>query len=236
MAAIDKTYISDWKQYCDLKQWCDSVGRVTDDYGNRFRPSDFMNEWTEKDFSKLEDGEDLPVWNTPTYMDVWLVRNCPLQFMQDRLREQYGGGWSKTAFTGHNRESLYQEILDRTSPYDTYERNGLGQTARISIDRKLDVRFKDTRMVWWIDVLDSGWWYSCDTDRWFESSIDLHNRSKMGRTSSSCIYRGYMPVKKILRKIRKWDLPEGTRIRFCGEYHRYVQKDFVVTVRKPRKK
>lgn len=37
----------------------------------------------------------IPVWNTSTELDVWLIRNCPLDFIQERLREQYGRGGRK---------------------------------------------------------------------------------------------------------------------------------------------
>jgi hypothetical protein len=33
MAGIDKTYIKSWKQYAELKDFFDSCGEVTDDYG-----------------------------------------------------------------------------------------------------------------------------------------------------------------------------------------------------------
>ena len=34
MAAIDKTYLTNWTDYIQLYDWCVSVGTVTDDWGN----------------------------------------------------------------------------------------------------------------------------------------------------------------------------------------------------------
>lgn len=40
MAGIDKTYVKSWQDYCEIVDWCNSVGEVTDDYGKTFRPID----------------------------------------------------------------------------------------------------------------------------------------------------------------------------------------------------
>ena len=120
MAAIDKTYTSSWKDYMSLVEWCKDKSFVLKN-GDVIRPSNYIYKWQEEEF----DGEhERPVWNTPVYLDIWLIRNCPIEFIQERLKEQYGGGWSKTAFTEHNDDDMYYKILTHTSPYDTFQRNG----------------------------------------------------------------------------------------------------------------
>ena len=62
MAGIDKTYFKTWEQYIEVCNWADAVGVITDEYGNRFSPRDFIIEWTKKDFDesynyKLEEGK-----------------------------------------------------------------------------------------------------------------------------------------------------------------------------------
>ena len=44
MAGIDKTYIKSWEQYVELRDFFTSCGEVTDDYGNIFRPIDYLRE------------------------------------------------------------------------------------------------------------------------------------------------------------------------------------------------
>lgn len=237
MAAIDKTYLDTWEDYTQLRDWCIRQGTVTDDFGNRFKPLDFLFGWSEDEFRRAEkEGKDLPVWNTPVYFDVWLIRNCPLEFIQDSLKEQYSGGWSKCAFTDHNHPDMYQQILDRTSIYDTYQRNGLGKTARMSIQYRLKDKFKDSSMVWWITTTRNnlGWWYSRNLDEW-KPEEELRNRSGDNSVSNYCILRGYLPKKKLLRKIRKWNLPEGFQLSVQGEWNRYAMQDFTVTVKKHSK-
>lgn len=234
MAAIDRTYLKTWDQYTKLKQWVETLGTVTDDYGNRFDLSKWLIPRTEADFARLSKGDDLSVWSTPRYIDIWLIRNCPLDFIQDNLKEQYSGGWSKTALTGYNPTDQYTQILERRSVYDNYSRFGLGKTARMSIDYKVNYRFKDSRMVWWIDIMDLGWWYTKKTDTWNNETFDMRNQD--GDSMSHKIFTGNLSRKKLMRWIRKWDLPLGTTIRITGEYDRYIMKEFTVKVLGPRTK
>ena len=234
MAAIDRMYLKTWDEYQELKRWIDSVGVVHDDFGNTFCLSNYLWPRTQKDFERLKKGDDLSIWSLPKYIDIWLIRNCPLEFIQENLREQYSGGWSKTALTGYNPDDQYQQILEHRSIYDTYKRNGLGKASRVSINYKYKARFRDSHMVWWIDILGVGWWYCRKYDCWMESSFDMYDRSGDGDLSSTCIRKGYLSKKKLMRLIQKWNLPEGTQIRFTGDYDRYIMQEFVVTVRKPK--
>lgn len=36
------------------------------------------------------DSFDNPISNFPREVDMWLMDNCPLDFVQERLKEQYG--------------------------------------------------------------------------------------------------------------------------------------------------
>lgn len=236
MAYIDKTYLNSWEQYVTLKDWCTSIGTTVDDYGNKITPLEFLWEYTEKDFTHVDDTpfNGLPVWNTPEYFDVWLIRKCPLNFIQDRLKEQYGEGWSKTSLTGRQSESQYQLIKEHRAQCDLYKRNGLGKNAVMKIKWNYNYRFNDDNLVWWIDILHTddsdSWWYNRDEDKWLNTG-----KGELGEwNSNTCIKKGRFSLKKVLRLIRKWNLPEGTRVRFSIEYKRYVQKDFIVTVCKPK--
>ena len=160
MAGIDKTYTSSWEEYRSLVEWCKDKSFVLKN-GDVVRPSRYIYKWQKEDF----DGErEIPVWNTPTYLDIWLIRNCPIEFIQERLKEQYGGGWSKTAFTEHNNDDMYYRILTHTSPYDTFQRNG---SHRFSVHYVLNNKFKDDDLVWWIDIRGCGWWYNEKHKMWY---------------------------------------------------------------------
>lgn len=218
MAAIDKTYTSSWDEYQSLLEWCKDKSFVLKN-GDVVRPSKYIYKWREEDF----DGErELPVWNTPTYLDIWLIRHCPLEFIQERLKEQYGGGWSKTAFTEHNDDDMYYKILTHSSPYDNFQRNG---SCRFSIKFEKNDRFKDDDLVWRIDIRNHWWWYNDKHKMWY------HNDEALPISSNCAHCRGNISKRKLARMIKRWNLPKGTQIRFSGDYKRYVQKQFIVTIR-----
>ena len=218
MAAIDKTYTSSWEEYQSLVEWCRDKS-FTLKNGDVIRPSRYIYEWDKECF----DGEkSLPVWNTPTYLDIWLIRNCPLKFIQDRLKEQYGGGWSKEAFTDHNDEDMYHQILYYRSPYDVWRGKG---SHKFTIKYVANEKIKDDDLHWWVDVLTSGWWYNDKHNMWY------HNDEALPISCNLANFKGNISKRKLARLIKRWDLPKGTQIRFVGDYKRYIQKEFIVTIR-----
>ena len=91
MAAIDKTYINNKKDYEDLKNWVSTQKTFTTPIGETFNIRDYMYKWDENAvLHALENGKEVPIWNTPVVVDKYLYKNCPLKFIQNRLKEQYG--------------------------------------------------------------------------------------------------------------------------------------------------
>ena len=220
MAAIDKTYTSSWEEYQSLVEWCREKS-FTLKNGDVIYPSKYIYEWSEEDF----DGKkELPVWNTPTYLDIWLIRHCPLRFIQDRLKEQYGGGWSKTAFTDHNEDDMYHKILSYTSPYDVNWRI-LDCSRKFSTKYEVNNKFKDDDLCWWVNVIDNGWWYNGKHNMWY------HDEEALPIDSSHAHFRGNISERKLARLIKRWSLPKGTQIRFTADYKSYIQKEFIITIR-----
>lgn len=217
MAAIDKTYTSSWEDYQLLVEWCKGKS-FTLKNGDVIKPSNYIYEWERESF----DGErELPIWNTPTYLDIWLIRNCPLEFIQDRLKEQYGGGWSKEAFSNHNDDDMYHQILNHTSPYDSYERKG---SHKFSIKYSINNKFKDDDLFWWVNIMGLGWWYNDKHKMWY------HNDEALPISCSCAHLKGNLSKRRLARLIKRWNLPKGTEIQFVGDYKRYIQKEFTVTI------
>lgn len=274
MAAIDKTYLKRWEDYTLLRSWLQSIGKVTDDFGNIFRPTDFFwDEWTEDRFNEciqkelkrveesyskggykwyLDEGlmtqeeydnfipfdhvSGIPIWNTPRSFDVWLIRNCPFEFIQNRLKEQYGGGWSKETFTNPDEDNMYLQIKNRVSCYDTYKRKGLGKNIRINKKLFPVLRPRLTYKSWTcveVNFSDDKYPnYDEKTDYWYSSS-DLRGDGGMSHFHHS----GCIKPKTLFRKLQKWDLPEGSKVHveyfyrytfkgptFCEEYDLVIRK------------
>lgn len=91
MAAIDKTYVNNKKDYDDLINWVNTQSTYTTLIGESFNIKDYMYKWNEEDvLNAFNNNKEIPVWNTPQVVDKYLYKNCPLKFIQDRLKEQYG--------------------------------------------------------------------------------------------------------------------------------------------------
>lgn len=245
MAGIDKTYVSNWSTFKEIRDWAENQS-FTLKNGKKIDLIDYFYypDLTEEEFNKYKEDYnkiypeyeyEIVLWNTPTYVDIWLIRNCPFEIIQDRLKEQYSGGWSKTAFTDHNEDDLYTQIKEYRSIYDTYQRNGLGKKAKVTFHNLFGNPIRDKNVFWWIEV-DPYWlgkkrtsikispWYNETDDMWY------WDKEAMPWTSNSCHRRGSMTKKNIVNLIKKWDLPKGTIVKFRTEMGRYLYHEFYCTV------
>jgi len=236
MAAIDKTYISDWETFDKIRTWGKSQqftlknGEVIKLVNYMYYPDITKEEWEEYEKSYKENNPngifELVLWNTPTYVDVWLIRNCPFEEIQERLKEQYGGGWSKEAFTDHNDSDMYEQIKNGTSVYDTYQRNGLGYKAKVSFKRVSGAPIRDKKLWWWIEVVNpKNFWFNGKTNTWHEPEECLPTNTNV------CHFTGALTKKRIVNIIKKWDLPAGSEVRFEALYKRYSMHEFIVKVK-----
>lgn len=84
MAYADKTYVK-WEEYKQVREFFtkEIKAQIKKDLGFSF------TYWKQP---KKFEGE-VPIWNTPTIVDMWLAKNCPLECIQNRLHEQYSDNW-----------------------------------------------------------------------------------------------------------------------------------------------
>lgn len=156
----------------------------------------------------------IPVMNNPVFFDIWLIRYCPLDWLQELLKKQYG--------------EIYEDIKNRTSVYDTYKRNGLGKNIKI----KLPKYCKD---LYGIEIIipnehELSTYFDCETkswhtrlelrDYWCSSNIAAFNdgvgKKRLFKWNRKSIYRC----------LQKWDLPEGTKVKlvFINSNYKTVEK------------
>ena len=89
MAAIDKIYVDSFEKYKLFKDWCMTQPKLKDKYGKETSLIDYVFKYTE-----WSDGAVLPVCKNPYYIDAYLIRNCPFDFIQKELMVSYGK-WSQ---------------------------------------------------------------------------------------------------------------------------------------------
>ena len=237
MSYIDKTYITIYKQFKEVRDWC--KGKIVEtDNGIKYHAEDFLNDkdmteeyfnnWKKEVIEKrmknygetYEDAykrSEIPLWNTPFYFDRWLIKNCPIQFIQDRLKYQY--------------DDEYEQIKNGTSVYDTYKRNGLGKNFHYKVICKPnwkprykftyvdrfgnDTCYKENRKPWWLITIDDtktvnpvSWWVNTEHNYWTCSEEGLPFNSNM-----LDIKRRNLNNHGIIRMSKKWNLPAGAQVK-----------------------
>lgn len=245
MAYIDKTYIVDYQQFIEVRDWC--KGKIVEtDNGLKYHAENFLidkdmteeyfNNWKNEiienrmrtygeTYEKAYKNAEIPLWNTPFYFDRWLIKNCPIQFIQDRLKYQY--------------DDEYEQIKNGTSSYDTYERNGLGKNFHYKVIKKPnwkprynfpyidrfnnDKYYKENQKPWWLITIEDAktvnpisWWVNTEHNYWTCSEEGLPFNSNM-----MDIKRKNLNIHAIIRMIKKWDLPDGSQVRVLNRYFNY---------------
>ena len=85
MAVIDKIYIDKFEDYLLFKEWCKKQPKIKDKYGYECSISDYIFK-----YNSFVEGKTYPILNAPYYIDAYLIRNCPFDFIQDGLKLNYG--------------------------------------------------------------------------------------------------------------------------------------------------
>jgi hypothetical protein len=213
--------LSDYMYYPDLtKQEWDRMHAERIAYANEhYNTPEHIAEckkWYGDDWTfNPEDYFDVVLWNTPTPVDVFLIRNCPFDFIHKRLVEQYG-------------EETYNQIKNGTSVFDTFQRNGLGKNARVKFSKHAFSYLPRDKKCWWLVeiVNEIGWWYNEDDDAWYH-----YNELMPFTSSANDRIHGALTKKNIVNMIRRWDLPRGIKLRFLCQLKGYGSWEFTATVK-----
>lgn len=81
MASIDKTYTDSYKDYIEFVEW------------SRDKTVVFWTGLQEKVSSYIYHYDDIktevPIMNSPVWLDAFLLKHCPIKFVTDRIKEVY---------------------------------------------------------------------------------------------------------------------------------------------------
>jgi len=203
MAGIDKTYLNNWEDYEKLREWCKD--REVKFHG--FIPgeeplyaSDFLADYTKEEFEEIiKNHGEVVIWNTPTFFDIFLIRNCPFDFIQNRLKQQYS--------------SDYENIKSGNSVYDKWFefRKSAKKVWRFKMPKRRP-NYNDEYIA--IDLYnysdgDHGWKLYWNWD--WEKKIWVHPYDMVeSYCSSSYSCDPGIKGKGLAKKIKSWNIPEGT--------------------------
>lgn len=218
MAAIDKTYAHTWEEYVSLVKWAKNTKFICPN-GMTLSPMGYIYEWSKETYEEsynsfkekyLDFEFEFPVMNTSNAIDYFIIKECPLKFVQDRMKEVYS-------------DEYIQSVLNGTSDYDTYKRGPIGTKVKVIKYPKFGNKGKlceKKRGMKFIEVLGPNMRYNTEYDYWLsDSELGWYNCSMCNKKINS--------TKAMIRQIRKWKLPKGTKVSWSG---RYIDNDFIFVV------
>lgn len=258
MAAIDKIYVKTWEEYSQFRDWCKAQPKLKDKYGKEESITAYLYKHCRENWNT--DCEK-PIFMAPYYVDAYVIRNCPLDFIQKELMVNYGH-WSQERI-----KDFYNDVINLSSdgeyPYwakkedfifnedGTVELKGLEEsdyskilkgelyaTPYTSKKYVIGKHFKCTKHPkykfnkpfkcgsWFIDIetpdnMEIGWmWYHPNTNTW-----DFYDEYVISKWSSSTTY--VKTIKALMRHMRKWNLPVGTKVKATGRY-RFDDYEFII--------
>ena len=138
---------------------------------------------------------EICLWNTPTWLDIFLIRNCPVGFIQDRLRDQY--------------KDSYDDILNKTGEFA--ERKAkvghLFKIPRVAVNR---VSYVD---VFVYDKNGNDLYYNKKARRWIDPF------TTMACYDEYCVTLFSTKRRTLKRWISKWNLESGSvvELRIVGD-------------------
>jgi hypothetical protein len=204
MAGIDKTYTNSYKDYKEFKDWADKQFLTFFD-GYKVCIGNWVWNYTEEDF----DGRELPIMNTPTWLDIYLIQNCKIKFVLDRMKDVYG----------KNSYKEFKTVNLTAKPSEEFQQN-----RKIIIKNCNTTKFPihntpyGKSKYWWLQCDDS-FWYNDETKTWTNSDFYYPHNTNTAHILS---------IKSLIRHLRKQYLPKGVTFTISG---RYIGEEYKVLIK-----
>lgn len=204
MSSVNEIYTDSYNNYKEFVSWA-FKNRFTCPNGIKINISNGIFNWKKEDF---KNGKFLLVLPTRAVQDYFLIKYCPLQFVQDRMKQIYS-------------EDYYNSIKNGTSKFDTFTKEGKYGT-HCKVIKKPDII---TKYPWGL----TNWYIT--TDCVFITYNATYNKwlwkYELGDGISFACYR-CKSLKSIIRHINKWKLPIGTKVKAYSKYAG-IDWEFIVT-------
>ena len=208
MAGIDKTYIKSYKELKDFINWAEKI-IYTCPNGIIFKPKDYIYssclDKSEEEIQEiLKHHPEIPIMNTPQDLDYFLIKDCPLDFIQERMKEVYG-------------EEYIESILNGDSEFDKFVYPETGNKIKIIETPKTKKAISwfncqgKKKGYYSIFVENSYCFYNEDLDKWM-----MFDELGSSMCSMGTIQTKSRSLKSLIRRIKKWNLPKGSIIQFYG--------------------
>lgn len=189
MASIDKTYTSSYKKYKEFKDWADKqVVRFFD--GHKERVGDYVWCLDKSDFN----GDEIPIMNSPVWLDAYLIQNCKIKFVLERMVDVY----DKEYYNELKNES-FGKIPD-----------GYKQNRKVLIQRIKNTKYPIHNKVFIVKK----WWLQCQHFSYNSETNIWVNKEQLYPNNTNTSH--HKTVKSVVRHLRKQYLPSGLEFLLLG--------------------
>lgn len=196
MAGIDKTYTQSYEDYNKFKEWAmnNSVKFV---YGKKkltIPVQNYLyNHWTESDFNG---DSELPIMNSPTWLDKYIKDNCDIDFVLKRLDEVYPNGY-------------LDDIELNYIPKDFKINRKIIITKNDESSIPLTNKGIDSHKSWMLQTYDSSFMFSEPLNSW------VHMDSNFPWNTNTMHFK---TIKSMVRLLRGMYLPSNLEFTLIGRY------------------
>lgn len=108
MAAIDKIYVNSYEECKEFKEWLLKQPKLKDKYGKEVSIYSYFFDWWDNPEYWTDKNSHHPIYSAPSYVDAYIIRNCPLNYIQKRLMLMYGHK------TQEDINEMYYIVINRT--------------------------------------------------------------------------------------------------------------------------
>jgi len=204
MASIDKTYTDSYKQYRLFKEWAEAQ-TITFFDNHKVRISDYIYDYEREDFN----GDELPIMNTPTFIDIYLIQNCKNKFVLDRMNDVY------------DKEHI--EKFKKINLSDAPPKEFL-QNRKIIIKKykrsKFPIHNKPyLNNCWWLQCSSCDFSYNDEKKMWVHEDFYYPHTTNTSHPTS---------LKSLIRHLRKQYLPKNVTFILSG---RYVGEEYIINIK-----
>lgn len=210
MAAIDKTYLSDYEEYQKFLKWAKETTFKCPNGTKIYMYNYVYDYWSKEDMKETS----RPVMNTPLALDYFLIKYCPFKFVQDEMREVYD-------------KEYVNSIINGTSEYDTFKYPEVGTKFTIIRGRWMTYKnylwkFRKRKIHFDLNVE-----YNKQHLRYSPEINKFILPYELGLGTMSWTTKG-KTIKALIRHLRKLKLPKGAIITATG---RYIDENLLILVK-----
>lgn len=221
MASIDKIYVNNWKDFCEVRNYFMNTYFIANN-GTKCVLKNYMYDVENVTEDFFDGKREVAITNTPCKVDYYLAMYCPVKAVQEYLNRAYSEKWKELDFWkdymlfDRNPGNKIKVIkYPKFGKINKALHQGYGWQIKVKTPILSNFTFFTEQCYEYPD-------YYGDTNQWiYDNELEFPIDNSLGFCSCKTI-------KSLIRNIRKWKLPKGSIVaaqgRYIGERYEFLIK------------